>query len=809
LEALLAVESQASLQEVMGVQGDALLQRITDATRGYLCASAREKPISIVLDDLHWMDDASLTLLSSLVDLVNEHPVLFLFMMRPERDTSAWGLNQRIQRDLPACSRQIELSPFSNETTNTLLVNLLGRRDLPKSLYNQIAEKAEGNPFFVEEIIRSLIETGQIVRENGNWRTAGETAKISLPKTLSGVLSARIDRLPDDTKQILHFASVIGRSFDLNTLSALSPGENGLAKHIQKLEGAGLVQKAASNVNAEYTFRHVLTQEAAYNSILLKRRRELHLRVGEILEAKYAQRLNEFAPLLAHHFYAAQDPRSLKYDTLAGEKAAGLYANTEAATHFSRALEVARRDKVEAVQVANLFTQLGSVLELTGRYAEALEAYGAMQVFGQERSERSIEMSALMAKATIYSTFTEHHDADLSEGMLIRALEISREIGDRDTQTRLNWNLMLNYLFSKRLDKSLQYGELALSLARESDNRESLAFVLNDLCRLFTCRGEFEKAHEVIKEARELWIAMDNQVMLADSYGSEAEAYFNAGEYDRSLEFSQQGLEISEKIDNLWGQSYDRMLMAFAYFESGQLGRGIRMAEQSIRLGDEAGLIATNSLRAELAWLYAYCGAFDKGYPLIEQALQEADAKLPAWRAFPQAGKVRLHLLQDDIGSAEQAAGNALLQPISIPYARYTIFVALANIELAAAREDYNKAVALSQELLDEVAPLVRVDIPEVLRWKGVALSGLGQLDEAHRVLSEARALAESTSSNLHLWLILVGLAEVNSKLGKHKEAGLNRGQARKIVEQIAESLREVGLRESFQEQPRVMSLLR
>jgi hypothetical protein len=101
----------------------------------------------------------------------------------------------------------------------------------------------------------------------------------------------------------------------------------------------------------------------------------------------------------------------------------------------------------------------------------------------------------------------------------------------------------------------------------------------------------------------------------------------------------------------------------------------------------------------------------------------------------------------------------------------------------------------------------VRVDIPEVLRWKGIALSGLGQLDEAHRVLSEARALAESTSSNLHLWLILVGLAEVNSKLGNHKEADLNRRQARKIVELIAESLREVGLRDSFLEQPRVISL--
>lgn len=151
---------------------------------------------------------------------------------------------------------------------------------------------------------------------------------------------------------------------------------------------------------------------------------------------------------------------------------------------------------------------------------------------------------------------------------------------------------------------------------------------------------------------------------------------------------------------------------------------------------------------------------------------------------------------------------NALLQPISIPYARYTIFVSLANIELAVTREDYNMAVALSDELLKEVVPLVRVDIPEVLRWKGIALSALGQLDEARRVLSEARALAESTGSNLHLWPILVGLAQVNAKLENHKEAGLNREQARKIVEQIAKSLHEAGLRESFLKQPRVINRL-
>jgi tetratricopeptide (TPR) repeat protein len=332
--------------------------------------------------------------------------------------------------------------------------------------------------------------------------------------------------------------------------------------------------------------------------------------------------------------------------------------------------------------------------------------------------------------------------------------------------------------------------------------------VLNDLCRLYTCRGEFEKAYAVIREARELWQSLDNQVMLADSFGSEAEALFNACEYDRALEPLRQALQISEKIENLWGQSYDRMLMAFVYFESGRLGPGIQMAERSVALGDEAGLIASNSLRSELAWVYAYCGAFEKGFELIEQALQNADEKQPAWRAFPQAAKVRMHLLQGDLQAAEQTAGRALLQPISIPYARYTIFVCLANIELAVAKGEYGRALTLAEELLDEVTPLARVDVPELLRWKGNALSAQGRLNEAHQVLTEACTMAQVSGSNLHLWVILAGLAEVNSRLGRHQEAEANRESARRIMEQITESLHEVGLRESFLSQPRVQALM-
>jgi ATP/maltotriose-dependent transcriptional regulator MalT len=169
---------------------------------------------------------------------------------------------------------------------------------------------------------------------------------------------------------------------------------------------------------------------------------------------------------------------------------------------------------------------------------------------------------------------------------------------------------------------------------------------------------------------------------------------------------------------------------------------------------------------------------------------------------------VRMHLLVDDIESAELAMGNAMLQPTSIPYARYTIFVCLANIELAVLKHDFERALALADELLDEVMPLTRVDIPAVLHCKGNALAGLGRLEEALQVLTEGCSLARETDSNLHLWMILVDLADVRIHLGDAPGAQENLTQARQIVENIADSLVDVGLRDSFLNRPQVRALM-
>ena len=806
LEAMLAVESEESSKVVMGFQGDALNQRMIDATRGFMCGLAAESRLVLVFDDLHWSDEASLNLLLNVVELSTSQPILFICMARPDTTAASWDSIRKMKNNLNSAFYSIELAPLQEDQTETLLNNLLGINNISRAIRSLITEKAQGNPFFVEEMIRSLIETKQIVQENGDWKTIGDDAKISLPNTLRGVLSARIDRLAETPKHVLQNASVIGRLFDLRILKRLTGLNGGLDPQIQYLQDVSLIEALLE----EYAFRHVLIQEATYESILIKKRIELHRQIGEALEELHANRIEEFAPLIAHHFYSAGDARSLKYDLIAGEKSARLYANAEAATHFQRALEVARRIKGDANQIKQIFSQLGQVLELSGHYEQALAVYDDMLAFGNEQGDRSAEMSALMAKATIYSIFSQLHNPDLSAKLLLDALEISRELGDRAAQTKLSWNLMLNNLFSKRFDNALKHGEMALTLARDLGDPEQLAFVLNDLCRLYTCLGRFDDAYVVIKEARSLWIEQNNQVMLADSLGSEAEAAYNAGEFARAFENCQQAMQISDRIKNVWGQSYDRMLMTFALLQEGRLGEALPLGKQSTLLADEAGLIASSiTLRSELAWTYAFCGTFDEAYRLVAKAIQFAESKQPAWRVFPQAALVRIHLLHGDIESAQRAAGDAPLQPISIPYARFTIFLVLANIELAYAKGEYVTALSMIDQLLEEVRPLTRLDVPEVLRWKGLALIELEHYEEALPILTEACTLARAMRADLQLWLSYSNLADVQERLGNNQDAESNRNEARKIIQQIAESLQEIGLTEAFLNQPNVQNLMK
>src|SRR5829696_1536037 len=346
LEVMLSVESEATLGALTGLEGDALVEHITQATRGYLCARANLMPQVIVLDDLHWADSASLELLLNVAELVEEWPILIVCLLRPDKDPPSWSALERAREGLGERYTEIFLEPLDTTHAQELLGNLLYIEDLPESVRRLILDKSEGNPFFVEEVIRALIDSRHIVRENNHWRATREIRNVTIPDTLSGVLSARIDRLPESTKHVAQTAAVLGRIFAHRALTtvceAAPPPERieDVEPHLGVLTYEELVRERMPDPELEYSFKHALTREAAYELLLLRRRKELHRRAGEVLEELHPEQRGELASALAYHFRLGEEwQRASDYAMRAGEQAVKVYAMSEALEHYENAYQ--------------------------------------------------------------------------------------------------------------------------------------------------------------------------------------------------------------------------------------------------------------------------------------------------------------------------------------------------------------------------------------------------------------------------------------------------------------------------------------
>jgi len=277
------------------------------------------EPTIIYLDDLHWADPASVEFLGHLLQLAQEAPVVILSVFRPELQSPAWQIKLKSETD---------------------------HLDSETALRTSILEKAAGNPLFIEEFTRALMETGAATLDDSGlrWTESATVHQVRIPQNLQGLLTARIDRLGEDARRTLQMGAVIGRAFHVRVLKQISDGPVAVDRELNTLQSAGLIQESAGLPEPEYTFRHDLMREAAYGSILIRRRRDYHQRVGNAVEELFCDRLEEQAHHLAYHFREAQDnQRALDYSIMAGDVAARLYANEEAFTHYSSAIEMARQ----------------------------------------------------------------------------------------------------------------------------------------------------------------------------------------------------------------------------------------------------------------------------------------------------------------------------------------------------------------------------------------------------------------------------------------------------------------------------------
>ncbi len=380
LATLLSVPLPVELaQKVTQLDGEAMGHQLYRASRLYFTRLAEERPLVLTFEDVHWLDASSTALLEHLLPLMDELPLLVCCVARPEPDTALTQIHQLARTAYTERATEIALQPLPPAQGETLVHNLVGLDDLPPGLRDLILAKAGGNPFFVEEIVRSLIDLGALVRDrsSNSYRVTERATAINLPDTLVGVIMARVDRLDEDLKQVLRLASVIGRSFFYRLLAAISEAERELDESLAGLQARELVLERARDPELEYVFKHALVQEATYESILKQRRRELHSKVARSIELLFADRLEDFSGLLAHHYTQAEDwEKAQEYLFKAGDQAGSIAADAEALEHYELAMAAysqAFGDSWEPVQRANLERKIGEAFYRRGEPERARE----------------------------------------------------------------------------------------------------------------------------------------------------------------------------------------------------------------------------------------------------------------------------------------------------------------------------------------------------------------------------------------------------------------------------------------------------
>ena len=781
------------------LEGEAFRRAIMELVPGSTLAFGRE-PRLLVFEDLHWCDEASMDLLIETAKLVEELPCVFLFSFRPDRRAPSWRLKQWLETEFPHRSTEIALSPLTDEESGALIAELLPERD--ETVRNRIMERTEGNPLFVEELAAAVLERAP---------DAGDD--LAIPSTLQALITARVDTLDEPTRRTLQLASVIGRSFPEPVLRAVTSDGADLERDLRALERAGLIRETAGGPDREYAFHHSLTQESTYGTILLRTRRALHRRVGEVFEERYANRIEEFAPLLARHFQeAGDDERTLRYAAAAGDHAAKLYANADAVTHYEHAIEAGRRLGRSEEPVHHLYPSRGRALELSGRYDEAIANDEAWRAMADDVGDRSAVLGADLVLATLYSTPTPRFDAERGRALSERTLALARELGDRMAESKALWNLMiLNVFGGGDLREALDAGERSLEIARELEAREQMAFTLNDLWRPYAAVGDLAASRATLEEATPIWRELGNLPMLSENLASIASLKRMAGEESEALALSLESYRISEEIGNLWGQSYALMNAFGVYLDRGELGSAMAAMEESIALSERVGFIPPQATtRSELALVYAYLGDFDRAEKLLEIALRVVNELQPISRPWATATRAEFRLLAGDL----QGASSAILQTNtdSLPEplrSGATFRVAILRGRIAAAEGDHEGAVVTATEVVGRLGRLgILPFVAEAKLLQGTSLAALGRWPEAEGALREARDDAEALGHRRVLWQILRELSRVRAAGGDAQEASRLNDEAGRIVLEIASTIDDESLRASFLARPDVLTVL-
>lgn len=571
-----------------------LRQQIFLALHELLQIEAARKPIVLILEDLHWADEASLELLAFLLDVLRKGPILVLAVSRSVQSGALERAVIWAGQNLSSRFQHIQLQSLSREQSRQLLNLLLSIPNLPDRLREQILLRAAGVPFYLEEILRMLIDQDLVQRGDGRWRVSSTArlAELGVPDTLQELILTRFDRLPPAQRTALQVAAVIGKDFNLSVLSVvLQEDVLNLRTTISSLVEREFIQPqqafAATYLTEDFTFRHILMSDAIYGTLLRKERSSLHGRVAEAVESLYADRINDQVELLANHYrWSPYLDRAVHYLILAGKKASRNHVNSLARQHFETALELLYQIEYLPDQAFDVHSGLGDCLVFAGEYPEARGHYEwALQATtverGLERSalqrniartfERQGEYDQALAHLTLAETEVETCDPDCSEAraqiwsdtawihfrrgglteaeaLLRRALDLVENTRAFDTIASIQ-NRLGGIAYSRG-----DWEQAAASLRRSIAIREAardmvnLSTLLNNLGLLELEMGEFDSALENLTRSHELKVRLGQTEGIAMALNNLGWLRILRGELDLARQVLQAALDLVRQI---------------------------------------------------------------------------------------------------------------------------------------------------------------------------------------------------------------------------------------------------------------------
>lgn len=768
---LLGVKDGAD--RLAGLSPEAIKARTFETLRQMSVRGSRRRPLILSIEDLHWIDRTSEEYLASLTESLAGAPIMLLATYRPGYRPTWMDKSY---------ATQISLARLAPDDSLTIVRSVLPAVGLADPLAMLILNKAEGNPFFLEELARAVGE-----------RT-GAGAELAVPDTVHGVLTARIDRLAELPKRLLQTASVLGREFSLPLLEAIWDGGQ-IGVHLQELTRQEFLFERAAGEEVTYVFKHALTQDVAAATILASRRRELHRRAGEALTAQHPDRVQELAPILAHHYSRAEAwPLACAHAARAAEAASGAYANREALERYDQAIAAAVRGQLAPSQQMRL-------------YAARARVHGVLSAFEPARADFEMALRLAEAEGDVVMRSTllgelgmlwgGHKDYQQGRRLTQEAVRVAEVAADRSVLAQALVKTGLMELNLAQMDESRRVLERALEVFGELGDARGRAETLDVLSMVAGIEGHGRESGEYADRALAAFRALGDRT-------PEPSLITNRGYWmqycgDRNGEaLVRQGLAAATALGARSAEAYAHAALSEADELFGAFGAGLRECLTGLAIAREIGHLEWTVLcLSVLGRLRRECGDPAAAVTVHEEMLGIArtlGSVIWIADAVGELGGDRLALGDDTAAAvlfdeAISIGGNAM---------KFVLPALRGKVELQLRQGQTGGALEAARRL-QERGREFRIHVAEGRRLEAEALLALGELEAAEVAARDAKAEALTRQAEKSGWRARLTLADVLSARGHAREASGERAEALAVLRRVAADLPD-DLRQPFED---------